>query len=253
MPPAAPLRRLLPTLVLAPLLLAGGDVAVKQANGTLRLVGDEQDNRLVVEQVGPGDYLVTGLNGTTIDGAGSKLVHGVTKNLRVSLGKGGDLFSLQGDVAGRVVVRTGPGDDVVDVGDGAIGGSLGVATGSGNDFVEVTADVAGATRVSTGGGADEIGLAGVALLGRARVASGAGDDEVFVLDVFVGASLSVALGRGDDNLALASLAGGAFRADGGAGVDSTGDLGGHVLDQGPVLTSFEDSAAGAPAGEAAAP
>lgn len=232
-------RALVVVLLLAPGLLAAGDVRVQEKNGNMILRGDKQGNSVLVEQTGPDTYLVTGQDGTTVNGAATAEVTGVRKTIKVLLRGGDDSFTFSGDAPGRLRVVGGPGDDVIDLQNGFIDGPLQVSTGGGNDTVMVAMDVSRTTRIVTGGGNDTVVLQGAALQRKARIGTGGGDDDVTVLDTFIGQRLRAQLGGGQDTLVIGQLAGGSFRGAGGGGADLAEDQGSHLLQSDPVLRKFE--------------
>lgn len=99
-----------------------GNIIGNLVGTTLALGGDAADNQLVVTEVAPNQIQVTGLTGTTINGAPSQLF---TANLIES-----------------VVIRTAEGDDQVKVENLSLAdtpnGYLGIFTSRGNDIVKLS-------------------------------------------------------------------------------------------------------------------
>ena len=121
-------------------MVLAGNVVTSLASGTLSILGDSANNDLsVTKGVAPGSLLVTGLNGTTVNGNASQEF--LATGLNVSLGKGDDHIAV-----GTPMERL------------SLAKSLFLATNSGNDSVEVWAAVTGSTRIYLGSGNDSLNL-----------------------------------------------------------------------------------------------
>ena len=77
--------------------LMAGNVAVSVLNGDLKITGDVKDNDVAIVQtmqqgqVVPGSYYISGLNGTTINGAsGGAYFTGVNHDFLINLTQGGN-------------------------------------------------------------------------------------------------------------------------------------------------------------------
>src|SRR5688500_13327149 len=64
-------------------------------SGTLTITGDAAaDDIAVVGTANPGEFTITGRNGTTVDGMASVTISGVTADLVVDLRDGDDVFDM---------------------------------------------------------------------------------------------------------------------------------------------------------------
>ena len=96
-----------------PVAHALGDVTVTVSNGgKLKLIGDEAGNAVeIVAGVGAETVVVTGLDGTTINGSAEVMLGGV-KRLAADLGKGDDMLEVRDvDFADKVNIKLKAGDD----------------------------------------------------------------------------------------------------------------------------------------------
>jgi hypothetical protein len=139
-------------------------VTTSLSAGTLTITGDAAaDDIAIVGTDRPGELTITGRNGTAINGIadGSVTISGVTGNLTVDSGAGGDVLSLDNVYIAR---------------------SITITTGDGNDHVTLAAE------------------GEVSPLFDLEINTGSGDDEVHELNyaVFVGQSNFIVLGPGDD-------------------------------------------------------
>jgi hypothetical protein len=135
-------------------LMMAGNVAVSVTGGDLVLTGDNAGNLLEIRQVQlndapiPGRFLVTGVNGTTINGQNSQVFQNVTDDVRINLNGGNDRVTLgQGttvesfQVPDDLEINTGNGSDVVILDRITAGDDATLRTGAGADFVNVKAVV----------------------------------------------------------------------------------------------------------------
>ncbi|HVV98945.1 MAG TPA: hypothetical protein VHB77_01325, partial [Planctomycetaceae bacterium] len=93
--------------------LLAGDITASLAAGSLTLVGGSADDSLVITQSSTGDLVVTGLNGTTINGK-TEYTAKVLHNLTIRTNDGNDSITIQGAaIPGDLTINTGNGDDTV--------------------------------------------------------------------------------------------------------------------------------------------
>ncbi len=157
---------------------AAADVTFSIRRDSLIVKGDQQDDQVAVEVSG-GDVLVNGEN-----------------------------TGLAGNSLDNLTIKTGGGDDQVQV--GGIGGffvsgNLKISTGSGNDDVTiVSGDVNQKTKVNTGGDNDSVTVEDVVFFGPVKIVTGGGIDVVDAAStagfVTFFEPVKFTLGSGDDTL-----------------------------------------------------
>lgn len=225
--------------------MLAGDVTVSVVGGNLLVKGDDAGNHIAISSgEAANSFVIRGLEGTVVlmDGEAAPETGLVVENVR-----------------GVVNVRTGGGDDVVEVSDATFRLALSIETGDGDDIVLVGAtsgadpeaaaestdganvSVRGALNVFTGIGNDTVRMADVRVGGFLNIATLAGDDTVVLgeadspgaaalaastlatASVRAGFAIDVALGDGTDNAQLNNVgAGGAVAVGGGGGADTIG-------------------------------
>jgi hypothetical protein len=117
-----------------------GNVAAFASGGSVFLFGDAADNQVVLQQTQSGEVIVSGTNGTTINGAQSvSLGTGFPESVRIDLGDGSDSVQVFNQIAGSIVVIGGNGDDSVFLGNSGAFGNVEVFGGAGNDTVVLSA------------------------------------------------------------------------------------------------------------------
>jgi len=194
---------------LEPRLFLDGDVTVTLAGHTLKITGDGLDNVIAVNNVDPDEFEVVGLDGTAVNGGGSLTQGDAWKGVKIDLKGGNNRVYFNGvEVNGNVSIKTGSGDDFVDVDPGLLRGNLTIDTGSGYDRVDVESDEEDATiegnlsikssskagpgllgarageEITLDGGSQEteINVYEVLVLGKLDIKGGAGHDGVYVDD-----------------------------------------------------------------------
>jgi hypothetical protein len=230
-------------------LMPSGNVIATVVDGTLTLNGDSEDNSVRVEISG-GNVVVTGLDGTTINGdADFEAVTGSTTiagDLVARLGLGDDTLVIGDDVVidgnvrvtdffgvttlgmrsveigGNLLVQTGRGDDRISLDDTTIGGDARIATHRGKDFVSLLqTTVTGKIAIVTGGGADGVVVDDSTLSSSARLDSGRGRDRALIRETTIAGDVSARTGAGADFLMLQnSTVDGKSKALLGQGADS---------------------------------
>jgi hypothetical protein len=240
-------------LALPPSALAFGNVDVTVVDGQLRAVGDESPNALsITAGIGPGAYVVTGLDDTAVNGGLSIMVTDVSKMmiemregadrveisrieldkaLVVKLGADDDVFVLTGGrIKGKADVKGAKGsDDLRILGSARFGAKLFVGGGKAGDVIRLTdLSISGGLEIEGAGGNDDVALQTVRVEGdeAATIFSGNGYDAVALVDSDFGGDVDVALGDQDDHLRIDGCdfdAG--VTAAGGDGDDDELDLG----------------------------
>ncbi len=216
--------------------LLAGNVIVNGINpdhfdGDLRILGDAEDNVVEIRSVGEGnqDILITGQQGTTINGQASLLIENRNganpiENLRIHMGSGNDRVFVEGlDVQDRTAVygghgndsigfyqtkiiddlfiATAYGDDLVSLDEVEVGDNLVISTLYGSDTVAIDAsEVKGRTLIYTGDGSDRIGIRNSTHHDHALILTGRGNDFVGVDGVTAKSSVGVFMGKGHDEL-----------------------------------------------------
>jgi hypothetical protein len=234
--------------------LLAGDVLVNVVDGNLRIAGDAEGNEILITAgAEPGSFVITGVDGTTLDGAADPITVTGVRNIRINLGEGNDLAAVAGaNIRGNVGIQTGAGDDrvLIGTGEGApelagilpadltvyAKGVIHVETGADADTVNVDDAIAAALSIDSGDGNDAVSVGSAAPLGDldARVSArfgvhvnlGAGNDELN-MDQLRTRGLIVARGGAGDNaidVNVANAAAMAVLGDGGADNVTLADL-----------------------------
>jgi hypothetical protein len=205
-------------------------VTTSLANGTLTITGDDAaDDIAIVGTAKPGELIVTGRNGTSVNGVpnGSVTAYPViqyldlvsrSKALDVDLGGGNDSIALDNYFAGSFEIDTGDGDDLVTIGQTARVFTVGdgqIATGPGNDRVLSTQKplgAAGGLEVYLGAGHDVATLVNTSGSGRIRpwafavpaifVHGGTGNDSILGIRLTSTGDVSLHGGGGANSLAM---------------------------------------------------
>ncbi len=191
--------------------LLAGDVLVNVVGGNLRIEGDADANKIMITSgAEAGSFVVTGLDGTTLEGATDPIAVAGVRNIRVNLGEGDDLAAVVGaNVRGNVSIQTGAGADRVLVGTGA-----GATELAGMLPADVSVNVRGVLRIDTNGGLDQVAVDD-AVAGLLSVDSGEDNDVVSLgstaplgdsaARLAVGHGVHVNLGAGNDELNIDQL------------------------------------------------
>ena len=122
--------------------MMAGDVTASLSGADLVVNGDNSGNEVVIratEQAG--QFVVEGLNGTTINGQQSATISGVTDDLRIDLRNGDNVLLLTAEgpdgeqsflqVADDLQIRTGSAEDVVVFDNVRVGDRADLRTGDG--------------------------------------------------------------------------------------------------------------------------
>lgn len=176
-------------------LLSGNVTVTADETMTAHLLGDNKDNQIEIT-ANPGvGYLVTGLNGTTVNG-----VHAVSINTQpalkfdVSLGKGKDRVSFNGAFGTQDLnIMTGDGKDIVSLSDGTHFGDINIDTGAGDDQV-ILSGIHGTKNlnVSTGDGKDKVSItSAIQIDGNSVIDGGHGKNIVSGSDALNSAAVSL--------------------------------------------------------------
>ena len=176
-------------------LLSGNvAVALDTLTDTIVIKGDNKSNNIVFTADGDG-YIVTGRDGTTVNGHASVhvLLTGVPfpPNLSVDMGNGDDVVEDRGDAWRNGVIATGNGNDTIILLGDEFDNSLTMDTGNGDDALTMGGENGspGTLNINMGNGNDSVTLiGGVAIDGDVSFNGGNGRD------VFTGLANLFALG-----------------------------------------------------------
>jgi hypothetical protein len=204
-------------------LMAGNVWAGVQGN-SLRVSGGDGPETVQISQVGGGQYRVTGLHGTTINGRSSVIASGITGDIIVN-GNGGDdfIFITGASNTSRMVAPNnvfaygGNGNDQIVVRNVNANGNVLVEGGTGNDalFVENTwakrdMNINTSWNLNLGYDSNQVVVNNVYVgnpdphrrhHGRLQILGNAGTDQVWLNQAAVD-SLYTYLGGGDDYLSV---------------------------------------------------
>jgi hypothetical protein len=256
-----PKRALAPAVAAAALLLAAAParaqgavvVVADSANAILRVNGGAGDDDIEVTSAGVDDaFVVTGRNGTTVNGQASLTVTGVQRFM-FEMRSGSDRVTLTGlRIRSHLTIKCGGGPDYVMINSTQVDGITRVYGGPGDDHFSTNDsaefvrrlmyyggdgnDVARIERtwcrnrlyVDMGRGSDSVDLADTDFDDVAEVKTFGGSDDVNVGDCDFEEELRVRMGNGRDHLSIDDCD---FEEDadldGGDGDDDDLDLRGH--------------------------
>jgi hypothetical protein len=246
-----------------------GDVQVFATDGELAIVGDDSPNEIEVSAgADTGEFVVTGIDGTAINGGTSAAVTGV-QTIRINMKAGQDSVALlEVDVADKLLVKLGPdrdtfmfdggrvrgklrvngggkaGDDLIVQGGARIGGRLVLATGNKRDTITVSdVSIGRGLDIRTGAGSDYILVEHAAVDSDTDVDTDSGNDRMELVDVDFEEDLDVDLGDGDDDVRVEDCDfDGEIDADGGDGDDELALSGDNTfnLQKKRSVRNFED-------------
>ncbi len=190
--------------------MMAGDVSASLSGADLVVNGDNNGNEVVIRATAQsGQFVVEGLNGTTINGQQSATISGVTDDLRINLRNGENVLMLTAEgpdgeqavlnVVDDLQIRTGSGNDIVVLDNVRVGDRVNLRTGDGDDvIVTYETEIRGDFRADTGGGSDTAGFDTTQFHGRMRANLGNGNDHFVLFDSSVSSRMDVNMGSGDD-------------------------------------------------------
>jgi orotate phosphoribosyltransferase len=249
-----------------------GDVAVKVTDdGKLKVTGDSNGNTVdIVAGVADGDVVVTGLDGTTINGSALPLGLGGVVRLSADLAKGDDTLQVSGIVFDdRFAAKLGSGTNSLVVDGVTVKKKAKVEGGADADEVTVrgVSSFNAKLEITTGGGPDDVRVSGATMRNDLviRTAGGhdtveilttcfhsdaalclemkGGDDRLTLIDDDFEDKVEIELGDGDDDLSVEDCDfDEAVEIDGGDDHDELDNQGGNSLDLGETIRirRFED-------------
>lgn len=163
---------------LEPRLLLSGNVVVDLHDGILRMIGDRQGNQIQIDQTGlpEGQFRIRGADGTTINGQADDLILEGVQGVRVRLGSGDDILTLQDcQIAGSVEVSLGHGSDEFNLNSGSAA-NIRILGGSGGNVFDFTNFDSGTVHLRTGGGQDHLTVDDITHLQQLIMNLGGGSD-----------------------------------------------------------------------------
>jgi hypothetical protein len=200
-------------------MLMAGDVGFQLNNGTLTLTGDADANDIAIfQQINngvptPGTFLVSGLNGTTINhnGTSSGYLTGVN-NISVSLGDSGDHLTLgfkrpDGSLTpfnldSNLSVDMGDGNNTVDLLGTTIRGEASISSGDLDDTITVSGNFQRSLSINPNGGLDFVQVNKATVTNDLNIAAGTdnGIDWVNVYNTKVGHDVKIDMGPSTSGL-----------------------------------------------------
>jgi hypothetical protein len=250
-------------------VFAAGDVLVvpDPATGVLTITGTDEDEDIEITSAGADDaFVVTGQNGTTVNGLPSVTVAGVSRlivkmfggadevslyrlrirsHLNLHGGYGADVLVLDGvQVDGITKVHGGPGDDRVVARDGSrFVRRLMIYTADGNDDIRIE-DTHCSNRllIQAGRGHDEIDLDDSWFENDAEVKADSGNDDLHLDDCEFEEDFTARMSNGRDHVRFEDTdVDDDLELDGGDGDDDELDFrGGNDFDDEVDIWHFED-------------
>lgn len=199
---------LLLLLALPQRALALGDVQAVVTDNVLEITGDGEANVFrVTPGTGQGAVIVSGFEGTTVNGGEAPTSVASVDGIRITSAGGDDRMELVGlDVLDRLEVKLGRGVDSLILQDVRVRGEATIKGGRDRDVVTVRgfSRFFGPLLFQGGEGADEVTLTGATVSGGLRVDGGSsGDTVVIQLSALeAGGELLVRGGAGEDLVTL---------------------------------------------------
>ena len=209
--------------------LLAGDVVVFEHQGSLFIRGDSADNQVQILGTENGDIVVSGLNGTTLNGRNEVISLSdrgaqISQDLRVHLGKGNDSLFVEGiQVNHRAVVYGGSGNDSVgfykarilddlfgnlswgddnfSLDEVEVGDNLVVFGLEGNDTIGIDQSlVSGKTYIVGGHDHDRVAVSNSRHVEGVAIFGNGGDDFVGTNGLIAESRISLLMGSGNDEV-----------------------------------------------------
>ena len=207
--------------------LAAGNVIVASKGGSIKLLGDQENNSMVVTQTTPGTITITGTNGTTLTNAATgetvtELTVDIKKDLVIDTLGGDDIVTGDNiDIPGSIKIKDKLGNNCFTITDSSVGKSFSANLPGGNNEVQiVNSTISANIAIKTGNGNDLVSFQGVNSLRNAIIKANGGDDSVEIIEVNLPGGLNVDLGPGNDEFFSGDLGcGKSLSLQGGAGDD----------------------------------
>jgi hypothetical protein len=244
---------------------ADGNVLAYVSNMSLYVFGDDLANDIEVTQgMAPGEFVVTGSGGTSVNGAFLPVtLSGVLNDVRIQMNGGDDFVDVHDATIGRSLdVKMEMGLDTLLVWDLVVTKNATLSGGDDADQLSMGGvDVAGKLKIRGDNGDDDLGVIGVTISRNTKISGGngndlitastatfdnkfvvvssAGTDEVILEDIAITGKAGVSLGADDDHITFGGIiCDGRMVLNGGAGVNTFTNNGGNDIADGPVVKNL---------------
>ena len=187
------------------------------ADGQLTLTGDAASNQVHLQQNAVGHVVVSGLNGTRINGRSSFLFKESPTLVAVNLGAGNDWIGLRNARDSEFALKGEDGNDTIVVDDGGPA-SITIDGGAGHDRISLNAVIVQGTATIDGGASNDRIVLNNARGTDFTVDGGMDNDAIAVLNSSAH-SLNTKGGDGNDAITMFNTTAFELEADGGAGND----------------------------------
>jgi len=182
------------------------DVTVTLSRGDLVIRGRSSQGAEIeiTEGATTDEFIVTGLNDTTVNGQSAVAISGVDDDVRIHMRNGDNNITLSGiTVADDLVIRTGRGDDTITLAGVTVADNTRIVTGWGDDDVDLgDSEFSGRVHVRTSAGADNVDLSDSAFGGQVRVNTGWADDSLDVAGCTFATRFRARTSQGTDSVNL---------------------------------------------------
>jgi hypothetical protein len=138
---------------------AGSVSVFVAADGLLHVVGDAAGDQIMIQQDAGGAIVVTGQNGTKVNGQDNGSAAAAAAGVVVQLGDGDDVVQLSGVSVGSLTVETAGGNDQIALSGVSVTNDAAISAGAGNDVVTLYGVSVG-NNLTLDGGAGTDRLAG---------------------------------------------------------------------------------------------
>lgn len=135
-----------------------GNVQVIVGDGVLYVAGDDAGNQIWIAGAGSNSVVIRSLDGsTTINGQSALFVGGAKRGYYIDLAGGDNVLMVTGTQAnGGLTIKTGEGNDLVNIGGAGHRRETLILTGGGNDQLILNGQFRSAVLVNTGAGDDQV-------------------------------------------------------------------------------------------------
>jgi len=188
-------------------MLLSGNVTAVVSGGNLTLAGDDQGNEILIDQVGVGadEVRISGVGTTVNDQAGPVTISGVTGNVLVRMGRGNDVVQIQdADLPGSLSVNDIRGNNELVLDAAAVAGGLRVAGKRGDQTVRVVngSDIARSANIDNDRGDNLTQVLASEVGGQLSISGKQGVETVEMDGVIVGSHVKVRHLKGDTDVAI---------------------------------------------------
>ena len=197
-----------------------GMVAAKISNGMLTITGDADANSITItdEGLAVGQILITGNDGTIVNGDTSVTLDGFTKDMKISMGVGNDSVNVSDTAAPRgLFADLGADDDVFRL-TGGVGANLFIKGGEGADSVYLDVEFGKDVNLDGGNGDNYLSMS-ADVDGKVTVKNGMGEDDYDINVLVTGGAVSINSGKGGSHMNFYGLLGPSLKITNGDGTD----------------------------------